>query len=439
LKKTKINLGLIGLGTVGSKVIDLFYKNKSIIEQKIGAEIEFYILCDVDKKRFNAVPLSKKIKRTNLWEEVVDNPEVDIVIELIGKEDIARKIIVESLKNNKNVVTANKAVLAKHWDEIFSIAREKQKLVYFEGSVGAGIPIIQALNEGLAANRIKRIVGILNGTTNYILTKMLKENISYETALKSAQKNGFAESNPKIDVSGIDTTNKLSILSSIAWSTWIKPENIYCEGIDKIDIIDINFAFNEFNFVTKLLGIAKLVENKLEIFVRPCLIPSGHPFSSVDNEFNAILLEGDACGNIMFYGKGAGGAPAASAVLSDIMFLARQVAVGTAGKIPYVSYTRLSNISIKEYEKIEGCYYLRFTTVDRPGVLAKISGILAKYNVSIAGVFQKEPLSKYRKAVPILMLTHKTSELSIRKAIKEIDKLSITEANTVLLRIEENL
>ncbi|MFN3967099.1 MAG: homoserine dehydrogenase, partial [Endomicrobiia bacterium] len=434
MKKKKINLGLIGLGNVGSKVVDLFYKNKSIFEQKIGAEVEFSILCDVVSSRFNIIPSSKKIKRTKNWTEVVSDQEVDIVIELIGKENIAKKIIVEAIKNNKNIVTANKAVLANNWDEIFSLAREKQKLIYFEGSVGAGIPIIQALNEGLAANRIKRIVGILNGTTNYILTKMLKENMSYKTALKFAQKNGFAEANPKIDVTGIDTKNKLSILSSIAWSTWIKPENIYCEGIDKIDNIDINFAFSEFNYVTKLLGIARLEQNKLELFVRPCLIPANHPFSNVDNEFNAILLEGDACGNIIFYGKGAGGAPAASAVLSDIMFLARQVSAGTAGKIPYVSYTPSANIQIQEPEKIKGCYYLRFTTIDKPGVLSKISGILAKYNVSIAGVFQKEPLSKYRKTVPILMLTHRTSEYSIKNAIQEIDKLSIVKAKTVLLR-----
>ncbi|MDI6641910.1 MAG: homoserine dehydrogenase, partial [Elusimicrobiota bacterium] len=374
MKKKKIFLGLIGLGTVGSRVLKLFYKNKSIIEQKIGANIEFLYLCDKNKYRLqeSLLPSWKGVKRTTYWQKVVYNPKVDIVIELVGGENPARAVIVESLKNNKHVVTANKLVLANHWSEIFSVAHKKQKLVYFEASVGAGIPVIQALNEGLAGNRIFRIAGILNGTTNYILTKMLRENLTFEVALKEAQKHGFAEPNSKLDIEGHDTLHKVCILASIALSTWVKPENVYCEGISKLNLLDVKFAYSEFGYVTKLLGIATIANrqksstppsNQISLFVRPCLIPSKHTFATVENEFNAVLLEGDACGEIIFYGRGAGGEAAASAVVSDIMFLARQVASNFAGKIPYVTYSALRELKYLPVEELEGCYYLRFTTV----------------------------------------------------------------------------
>jgi len=432
----KINLGLIGFGAVGNNVLKLFERNRDSIEQKIGSSIEFSYVCDKNSARLREI--KKKVKKvTTDWHRVVKSQSVDIVIELIGGENPARDIIISALKNNKNIVTANKLVLAKNWEEIFSLARKKQKLVYFEAAVGAGIPVVQALNEGLAANRINRIIGILNGTTNYILTKMTREDIDFETALKHAQKQGFAELNPKLDIMGFDTAHKLSILTSIGWSTWLKLENIYVEGIEKIAVEDVKFAYNEFGYVIKLLGIARQIDNKLEIAVRPCLIPKTHPFASVDNEYNAVLLDGDACGEIIFYGKGAGGFPAASAVVSDIMFLARQISAGTAGKIPYVSYEPAKKLSFLSVEQTEGCYYLRFNMADRPGVLSKISGILGKCKVSIASVYQKEPLFKYRRGVPVLMLTHSTNESALKEAIDEIDKLKITKSRTVLFRIEE--
>jgi len=435
--KHKIKLGLIGLGTVGSKVLDLIFKNKDLIERKIGALIEFSYICDRYKNRFNLINkmFYKNVRFTTDYQEVINSSDVDIVIELIGGRNVAKKIILESLEKNKHVVTANKAVLAENWDEIFSLARRKQKLVYFEASVGAGIPIIQALNEGLAANNISTIIGILNGTCNYILTKMTTEHVSFDLALKEAQRKGFAETNPVFDIRGIDTLHKLVILSSIAWGSKIDIGTVYCEGISNLKIDDIIFAYDEFDYVIKLLGIARRVNNELELQVRPCLISKKHPFSSVENEYNAILLNGDACGEIIFYGKGAGGYPAASAVVSDIIFLSRQVAIDTAGRIPYVNYDPDSKQDYLDINDTYGCYYVRFTTVDKPGVLSQISGILGKHKVSIASVYQKEQLSRYRRGVPILMLTHLTREGAIRNAINEIDKLSIVKSKTVLLKI----
>ncbi|OGS27705.1 MAG: hypothetical protein A2297_06230 [Elusimicrobia bacterium RIFOXYB2_FULL_48_7] len=439
MKNNKVKLGFIGLGVVGGCSVNLLNRNKKIIERKVNASIEIIHLCDASAARLKQYSrqLGHKVKLSSDWQKVVNDPSVDIVIELIGGRDIAKKVIIESLKAGKNVVTANKAVLSENWDEIFSLAMSRGKVVYFEAAVCTGIPVIQALNEGLASNRINRIVGILNGTTNYILTRMFREHISFEDALKQAQKNGFAEMNPYFDIEGIDSTHKLSILSSIAWSCWVKRENIYCEGISKIQPIDIKYAYEEFGYVLKLLGVGKNCNNKLDFFVRPCLISKNHQFASVEDEYNAVLIEGEASGNIIFYGKGAGGDSAASAVVSDIMFLAKEVNMGTAGRVPYVNNSHCETLAFLPAQESAGKYYLRFSALDKPGVLSKISGILAKNNVSIAGVFQKEPVSKNKKAASILMTTHVVREKSIRDAVKEIDALSIIEAKTVLIRIEE--
>lgn len=435
--KHKIKLGLIGLGTVGSKVLDLIHRNKRNIEQKVGAELEFSYICEKDKTKLKS--LDSHLFRNSIitadWKRVIDNPDIDIAVELIGGKKIAKNIIIGALEKNKHVVTANKAVLSENWDQIFSLAIKNQKLVYFEASVGAGIPVIQALNEGLAANKISSIVGILNGTCNYVLTKMTVKNIGFRQALKEAQKQGFAETSSELDINGTDTLHKLSILSSIAWNTKISLTNIYCEGISKLSLDDIRFAYDEFGYAIKLLGIAQEKKGKLELQVRPCLISKNHPFASVENEYNAILLDGNACGQIIFYGKGAGGYPAASAVVSDIIFLSRQVAINIAGKIPYVSYEPDKKITYSDINESFGSFYLRFTTVDKPGVLSQISGILGKYRVSIASVYQKEQLSKHRPGVPILMLTHQSKEGSIREAVRKIDSLPIVKAETVFLRI----
>lgn len=428
-----VNLGLIGYGTVGSGVVKILQTNLSLLENKVGTKLHLKKICDKDKKRL----VNLKIPTTTRWEEIVDDPGIDIVIELIGGYEPARTIILSAIRKGKHIATANKALLAKYWDEIFTTAKENQVLVYFEASVGAGIPVVQALNEGLAANRIYSILGILNATTNYILTRMSKKNVDFPTALKETQKAGFAEANPKLDIEGIDAAHKLSILSSIAYSSWVKLENIYTEGITNLHAEDIKFAYEEFGYQVKLLGICKNVNNKIDVRVHPTLIPQDHPFATVENEYNAVLIKGDAVGDVMFYGKGAGGMSAASAVVSDIIYLARHIHNQTAGKIPYVTYQKGKKLSFLPIEEIETAYYLRFTTVDRPGVLAKISGILGANNVSIASCFQKVSTSVRPRGVPILMVTHKAKEKNIRQAIDTIDRLPITRAKTVMLRIEE--
>ncbi|HCJ66128.1 MAG TPA: homoserine dehydrogenase [Elusimicrobia bacterium] len=445
-----INLGLVGYGTVGSGVVKILETNLSLLENKVGTKLNLKKICDRDKKRLRNLSAHRfalaggKIVTTTNWEEIVNDPKIDIVIELIGGYEPARTIILSAIKKKKHIATANKALLAKHWDEIFTTAGKNKVLVYFEASVGAGIPVVQALNEGLAANRIHSILGILNATTNYILTRMSKKNIDFPTALKETQKAGFAEANPKLDIEGIDAAHKLSILASIAYSSWVKLENIYTEGISHLDQQDIKFAFEEFGYETKLLGICKEVitsnperSRRIDVRVHPALIPQEHPFATVENEYNAVLIKGDAVGDVMFYGKGAGGMSAASAVVSDIIYLARHIHNQTAGKIPYVTYQKGKKLSFLPIGEIETAYYLRFTTVDRPGVLSKISGILGENKVSIASCFQKVPTTLRPRGVPILMVTHKAKEKNIRQAIEEIDRLPITRAKTVMLRIEE--
>jgi homoserine dehydrogenase len=326
-------------------------------------------------------------------------------------------------------------VLAKYWDEIFKAARDRGRLVYFEAAVGGSVPVIQGLNEGLAANRIDKISGILNGTTNYILSEMSKNGVDFSTALKRAQKAGFAEADPSFDVDGIDTAHKLAVLASLAWDSWVKLEDISVTGIGRVSKEDVKFAKEEFGYVIKLLGSASLSGDGAELFVEPCMISDTDNFANVDGENNAISITGDSSGEVIFYGKGAGQLPAASAVVSDIIFLARQIANGTAGELPYVTYEPGQEVAIKPADKGESCYYIRFNTVDKPGVLAKIAGVLGEHDVSIASVYQKQPLESMKKGVPIIIITHKALNGDILKAIKEIDKLSTTVSRTVKYRI----
>lgn len=429
-----VRLGLIGAGTVGSGVVKMLRKNAAIIEQKVGARVELTRLCDRDTKRLSALR-SSSLKTTSDYHDLLNDPEIDIVIELIGGYEPARTIVLSALRQGKHIVTANKALLAKYWDEVFTTANKQKLLVYFEASVGGGIPVIQALNEGLAGNHIEKIMGILNGTTNYILTKMSQEGMDFKTALAAAQKAGFAEADPTFDVQGIDAAHKLSILASLASGGWVKLENISCEGIADLDINDIRFLLDKLGYAIKLLGIVKNHSGRWEARVHPTLIPKSHPFSTVRDEYNAIFIHGDAVGDVMFYGKGAGQMAAASAVVSDIIFLSRHVANGTAGKIPYVSYNHPASPKIMPMKDIQTQYYLRFLTSDKPGVLATIAGILGENDVSIASVHQEEKSNG--KGIPILIITHTAQEGSVRKSLSQIDKLPIIKSKTVALRIEK--
>ncbi len=430
----KVKIGIIGLGNVGSSVIDLFYKNKNIISQKSGCEIELSIVCDKDytKKKL----LKNNIVFTTNYEDVVNNPDVDIVVELIGGDDVAYKIITTAIQKGKHIVTANKALLAKHWDRIFTLCEKYKKVVYFESAVGAGIPVIQSLNEGLAANKIVSITGILNGTTNYILSTMTLLNQQFDLALKKAQKLGFAEKDPSEDIKGYDTAYKLSILSSIAYSRWVKLSDVYIEGIENIELQDIRFA-ESFGYAIKLLGCAKIYKEGFLFEVRKYLVPKNHIFANIINENNGIMIEGDYSGKIMFIGRGAGGEAASSAVMSDIIYVSRGIVNNTIGKIPYITYCPQDKVVTIDRLKVKSCFYIRFITVDRPGVLAKIANVLGKYNISIAAVYQKEPLEKFRSGVPIVMLTHKVAEGNLISAMKKIEQLDVVLQKPVYIKIYE--
>ncbi|MFH1367558.1 MAG: homoserine dehydrogenase [Elusimicrobiota bacterium] len=429
--KEKIKIGLVGYGIVGNGVIKIINSNRAALEKRVGARIDIAAVCDIRRIRVKGAKYYKRYK------DLIARRDIDIIVELVGGYEPARTLILEALNAGKHVVTANKAVLAKYWDEIFSAAHQNGCLTYFEAAVGAGIPVIEGLNEGLAANKINKIVGILNGTTNYILSEMTKKGVSFNTALDHARKAGFAEADPSFDIDGIDTAHKLAVLASLAYSSWIKLEDISVSGIKQVSADDVKFAKEEFDYVIKLLGYAIAGKNGMELSVEPCMISGDDNFANVDGENNAILFSGDATGDVIFYGKGAGQLPAASAVVSDIIFLARQIANGTAGQVPYVTYDPGKHPNIIPEDNTQSRYYLKFTTLDKPGVLSRISGILGKHGVSIASVYQKPPIKKRRKGVPIIMITHKTKYGNLAKAMSEIDKLSMAMSKSVKYKIFE--
>lgn len=433
-----VGVGLIGLGTVGTGVVKIIRRNKEMISRRAGGSVRLVKFCDKFIKSRPDVGIRRQ-DVTPDYRDLLKDRQVDIVVELVGGYEPARTIILDSLKAGKHVVTANKAVLAMYWDEILTTAQKHRRLVYFEAAVGGGIPVIQGLNEGLAANRIRKIMGVLNGTTNYILTKMSEENMPFKEALAQARKAGFAEANPRFDIEGIDTAHKLAVLSSIAFGGWVKISDIPTEGISKLDLFDLQLAEREFGLGLKLIGIAKETHGRVEARVHPAFLPLSHPFLSVKNEYNAVLIEGDAADDVMFYGKGAGQMAAASAVVSDVIFVARHIAEGTAGRLPYVTYDEKRKIKILKPEDARCKYYLRFTTKDKPGVLAKISGILGRFRVSIDSVFQPTVIDegKIGPHAHILAVTHAARTGSIIKAVRRIDRLKITKTKTVLIRIED--
>ena len=430
----QVGLGQIGLGTVGAGVVKLIKGNHANIARRAGADLKFIRFCDKYIKAKPELGISAKDIVTD-YRLLINDPRIDVIIELIGGYEPARTIILEALRAGKHVITANKAVLAKYWDEIITTAQKHKRLIYFEAAVGGGIPVVQGLNEGLAANRIQKIIGILNGTTNFILTRMANQKLTFAEALKQAQAAGFAEADPTFDIEGIDAAHKVAILASIAFGGWVKISDVYCEGISKINLLDLQIAQKEFGYGLKLLGIAKERDGKVEVRVHPTFLPADHPFLPVKDEYNAISIVGDAVDDVMFYGKGAGQMAAASAVSSDAIFLCRHVAEGTAGKLPFVSYDRAKRIHILPHRDVRSKYYLRFTTLDVRGVLAKISGILGRNGVSISAVYQ--PPEHARNRAGIVVVTHEAQEGKVQKAVSQIDRLAVVKAKTVLIRIEE--
>ena len=427
MEKKFINVGLIGYGTVGKGVVKILEANKKIALRKVGKPIKVKSICDL-------YPIDKPGLYVKNFRDIIKDPEIDVIVELIGGYEPARTIIIEALKAGKNVVTANKAVLAKYWDQIFTTAQECHKSIYYEASVGGVIPVVQGLSEGMASEEILEIKGILNGTTNFILSEMTKKSVEYGEALKGAQKAGFAEANPSFDVDGIDTANKLAILASLAWGGWIKVKDIAVKGIADLDIDDVMIA-KEFGYDIKLIGSAEKTKNGIDLSVQPCLISHENVFATVENEYNAVMITGKDSGDILFYGKGAGQGPAASAVVSDIINMSEFIVTNTAGIVPDVVYDKKTKLKIMPSGKSKAAYYLRFNVVDKPGVLSKISGILGKFKVSIASVSQ--PDMEDEGITQVIVTTHKTSRENLEKALKQIDATkSIVKAKTVKIKIE---
>jgi len=432
-----INIGLIGLGNIGTGVVKLLQKNADLIEQKLGAKLFLKKIADIDVDTPRGVKIDKN-QMTKDAREVINDPEISIIIELIGGYEPARTFLLEAIRQKKHVVTANKALLAKHGNEIFQAAHQQNVDIGFEASVGGTIPIIKTLKESLAANQINSLVGIMNGTANFILTKMTDEGKMFEVVLKEAQKLGFAEANPAFDIEGIDTAHKMAIVLSLAYGKKVNLDDIYVEGITKITREDVAFA-KELGYRIKLLAIAMLKQDKVEARIHPTMIASSHLIANVNQNYNAFHLMGDAAGPVFLFGQGAGMMPTASAVFSDIVDIARNLLKGISGRVPLRSLdeSAMEEIKLIPMEEIETKYYFRFSAVDRPGVLSKISGILGENDISIATVIQKARFEN--SAVPIVMTTYEAKEKNVRAALKKIDQLDVVMDKTMLIRIEDKL
>ena len=431
----KIHVGLLGFGTVGSGMVKILLENREVIESRLGASLALKRIAVHDLERNREVAVDASLLTTDA-EMVIDDPEVDIVVELIGGYEPAKRFMLRAIENGKQVVTANKALLAAYGDEIFSAASQKGVEVGFEASVGGGIPLIRSMKEGLVANRIESLFGILNGTANYILTKMTDQGIPFSEVLKEAQALGYAEADPTFDIEGIDTAHKLTVLLAIAYGVPIDSKAVYTEGISKITPLDIKFM-KEFGYRIKLLAISKDDGGAIEARVHPTLIPDDSMLANVNEAYNALYIKGDAVGNVMLYGPGAGMMPTGSAVVSDLVDVARNVLRGAVGRVPSVGYqpSGIKTRRIKSIEELQTEYYFRFSAEDRPGVLSKISGILGNHQISIKSVHQKG--RDLVGAVPIVMITHEAKEAAVRKALSEIDQLEMVKDKTVLIRIED--
>jgi homoserine dehydrogenase len=434
----EIKVGLIGFGTVGAGVVKILQKNYRLIEKRMGAKIILKRIADIDLKTDRGVKLKSGVL-TRRAQDVIEDPEIDIVMELIGGIEPAKTYILNAIRNNKHIVTANKALLALHGDEIFREAHRFGVDVNFEASVGGGIPLIRSIKEGLVANRILSIFGILNGTSNYILSKMTDEGRNFKEVLKEAQEKGYAEADPTFDIEGIDAAHKLAILIRLAFGTPLRFEEIFIGGISEITPLDIQFG-REFGYRIKLLAIAKIDQGKIEARVHPTLIPEKHLISTVEGVFNAIYIKGDAIGPTLFYGQGAGQMPTGSAVISDLVELGRNLLIQATGRrVPLLAYkeSAIEKNSLKKMEDVVMPFYMRFSALDRPGVLSKISGILGKNGISIASVIQKG--RKIKGAVPIVMMTHEAKEKNVHRALKEIDQLGVILGKTIFIRVENEL
>ncbi|MDP6712437.1 MAG: homoserine dehydrogenase [Nitrospinaceae bacterium] len=431
----KIKVGIIGFGTIGSGVVKILASSKDIIRQRLGAEIEVAKIADLDVSSDRGVVVDSNLLTTDT-KEVVDNPEVEIVVELMGGYEPARSLMLQAIAGGKHVVTANKALLAKHGDEIFSAVEDQQVAIGFEGAVAGAIPIIRSIREAFVANEITAIEGIVNGTANYILSKMSDEQCDFAVALKEAQEKGFAEADPTFDIEGIDSAHKISLLTRLAYGTPVNFDDITVQGISGISIDDIECA-REFGYRIKLLAISKFDGESVDIRVHPAMIPQSHPMANVNGVLNAVRV----CDNLMeenvLIGHGAGSLPTGSAVVADIVEQARDILSNNKNRVASQSFLKneMRSIPMMNIEEIDSEYFLRFSVLDNPGVLSRISGILGNHSIGILSVIQKGRCDQ-GKGVPLIMMTHRASEKNVQLALKEIDALDVVCEKSNLIRVE---
>ncbi len=430
-----INVGLLGIGTVGGGTFEVLARNQEEIMRRAGRGIVISMVADKDVKRARKL-VGKAAKVTDDAFKVVSNPDIDIVIELIGGTKIARDLVMAAIKNGKHVVTANKALLANYGNEIFAAARKHGVMVAFEAAVAGGIPIIKALREGLTANRIEWIAGIINGTSNFILSEMRDKGSSFDSVLAEAQRLGYAEADPTFDIEGVDAAHKLTIIAAISFGIPMRFEDAYTEGISKLTAADIRYA-EELGYRIKLLGITRRTPKGIELRVHPTLIPARRLIANVEGVMNAILVKGDAVGPTLYYGAGAGAYPTASAVIADLVDVTRMHTADPEHRVPHLAFQpdRMSKLPILPMSEVETSYYLRMRVHDKPGVLADITRILAKSAISIDAMVQKEP-SAGESHADIIMLTHLTLEKRIDAAIASIEKLKVVVGKVTRIRME---
>ena len=430
-----INVGLLGIGTVGGGAFTVLARNQEEIGRRAGCSITMKVVADKDLEKVRAIVNERALVTADAF-EVVQNPDIDIIVELIGGTGIARELILKAIANGKHVVTANKALLAQHGNEIFAAARKADVMVAFEGAVGGGIPIIKSLREGLSANRIEWIAGIINGTSNFILSEMRDKGASFQDVLAEAQRLGYAESDPTFDIEGVDAAHKLTIMAAIGFGIPMQFESAYIEGISKLSRDDIRYA-EELGYRIKLLGIAKRKANGIELRVHPTLIPAKRLIANVEGVMNAILVKGDAVGQTMYYGAGAGAEPTASAVVADLIDVARTMTADPEHRVPHLAFQpdQLSSTPILPMSEVETSYYFRMCVIDKPGVLADVTRILADSGISIDAMVQKEP-SEGEDRVSIIMLTHQTIEKNVDAALAKIEALPVVAGKVTRIRLE---
>ena len=431
-----IKVGLLGIGTVGAGTFTVLKRNQEEIRRRAGREIEIAMVADLDTERAKAIVGSSVVVVKDAH-QVVDNPDIDIVIELIGGYGIARELVMKAIANGKHVVTANKALLATHGTEIFRAAQERGVMVAFEAAVAGGIPIIKALREGLTANRIQWIAGIINGTTNFILSEMRDKGLDFDVVLKEAQRLGYAEADPTFDIEGVDAAHKATIMSAIAFGIPVQFDKAHVEGITNLHASDIRYA-EKLGYRIKLLGITKRVANGIELRVHPTLIPTNRLIANVEGAMNAVLVQGDAVGATLYYGKGAGAEPTASAVIADLVDITRLATADPEHRVPYLAFqpNEMSDTPILPMSEITTSYYLRICVADKLGVMADITRILADGAISIDAMLQKEPADGETQT-DIIILTHQTQEKHVDRAIAAIEALSTVVAKVTRIRLEE--